>query len=228
MEKKQQTNGKIRAFLKKNVYYIIMGICLLAIAAMITVTVVTRTQQNSDVTPVGPAENVEPADNEPKDNEPTDPQPQDNEPTDPEPEKPIAIVFATPVKDANVQKDYSMDTLVWHKTLKQYSVHDGIDFAGADGDDVYAAYSGTVTAVDYDVLNGYVVKIKHNDELTTCYASLNEPTVVVGKTVEKGEKIGTMGLTSGKEYLDGAHVHFSLLKNGEISDPYEYLSLGDK
>lgn len=220
MEKKNATNGKVRTFLKKNVYYIIMALCLLAIAAMIAVAVVTKTNAATDVTPAGPTENVEPAD--PSENEPQEP----NEQT--EPEKPVSIVFATPVKDANVQKDYSMDSLVWHKTLKQYSVHDGIDFAGADGDGVFAAYGGTVTGVDYDVLNGYVVTIKHNDNLSTTYASLNEPTVVVGQTVQKGEAIGTMGITSGKEYLDGAHVHFCLLKNGEISDPYEYLSLGDK
>lgn len=220
MEKKNATNGKVRTFLKKNVYYIIMVLCLLAIAAMIAVAVVTKTNAATDVTPAGPTENVEPAD--PSENEPQEP----NEQT--EPEKPVSIVFATPVKDANVQKDYSMDSLVWHKTLKQYSVHDGIDFAGADGDGVFAAYGGTVTGVDYDVLNGYVVTIKHNDNLSTTYASLNEPTVVVGQTVQKGEAIGTMGVTSGKEYLDGAHVHFCLLKNGEISDPYEYLSLGDK
>ena len=222
MEKKQATHGKLRTFLKKNVYYIIMAICLLAIAAMITVAVVTRNNANVDVTPAGPAENVEP---EPSgNNEPSEP----SEPTEPKDPQPTAIVFASPVSDANVQKDYSMNTLVWHKTLKQYSVHDGIDFAGQDGDGVFAAYDGTVAAVDYDVLNGYVVKIKHNDELTTTYASLNEPSVVVGQKVKKGDAIGTMGATSGKEYLDGAHVHFSLTKNGEISDPYEYLSLGNK
>lgn len=226
MEKKHETNGKLRTFLKKNVYYIILGACLLAIAAMITVAIVTKANENNDVTPVGPSENVEPEQNEP--NEPSDPN-DPNEPGEPsETEKPTAIVFASPVKDANVQKDYTMDTLVWHKTLKQYSVHDGIDFAGKDGDIVLAAYGGTVTAVDYDVLNGYVVTIKHNDELTTTYASMNEPTVVVGQTVKKGEAIGTMGVTSGKEYLEGAHVHFSLYKNGKIADPYEYLSLGDK
>ncbi|MBR1746721.1 MAG: peptidoglycan DD-metalloendopeptidase family protein [Clostridia bacterium] len=226
MEKKHATNGKLRTFLKKNVYYIILAICLIAIAAMIAVTVITRSNTSADVTPAGPTDNVDPVDVEP--GEPSDPGKTD-EPTQPsEPEKPVAIVFASPVRDANVQKDYAMDSLVWHKTLRQYSVHDGIDFAGNDGDSVLAVYGGTVTAVDYDVLNGYVVKIKHNDRLTSSYACLNEPTVVVGQTVQKGEAIGTMGLTSGKEYLEGAHVHFSLLKDGEISDPYEYLSLGDK
>ena len=225
MEKKNATNGKIRTFLKKNVYYIIMALCLLAIAAMITVAVVTKTNApSSEVTPAGPTDNLDPTDPSQTD----DPQDPTEQPEPTEPDKPTAVVFAAPVKEANVQKDYSMDNLVWHKTLKQYSVHDGIDFAGADGDGVFAAYGGTVTAVDYDVLNGYVVTIKHNDELSTTYASLNEPTVVVGQTVQKGENIGTMGLTSGKEYLDGAHVHFCLVKNGEISDPYEYLSLGDK
>lgn len=228
MEKKQASNGKIKMFFKKNVYYIIMAICLLAIAAMITVAVLTRNKPAAD-----PGVNVGPSDNV-VDDTPTNVTPTNNdEPTldpinDPTDTTPVAVVFASPVGDDNVICDYCMDSLVWHKTLKQYSVHNGIDFGGNDGDNVYSAYSGVVTDVNYDVLHGYTVKIKHTDKLTTTYSSLNEPTVVIGQTVSKGEKIGTMGTTATNEYLDGAHVHFSLYEDGVIADPNVYLPTGNK
>ena len=222
MESKHATKGKLKVFFKKNVYYIIMAVCLLAIAAMITVAVITRNNQKSD-----PGINVGPSDNITDEPTGTD-TPTINPTDDPVDTTPIAVVFASPVADSNVICDYCMDSLVWHQTLKQYSVHNGIDFGGTDGDNVFASYSGTVTDVNYDVLHGYTVTIKHNDELTTTYGSLNEPTVVIGQAVAKGEKIGTMGVTATDEYLDGPHVHFTLYKNGEIADPNSYLPTGNK
>ena len=107
-------------------------------------------------------------------------------------------------------------------------MHNGIDFGGNDGDNVMSVYDGTVIEVKYDILNGYTVKVQHNDSLVTSYSSLNEPTVAVGQTVAKGDVLGTMGVTAANEYLDGAHVHFSLYEDGKIANPYTYLTLGDK
>ncbi len=180
MEKKRTGNGKFKVFLKKNIYYIIMAICLLAIAAMITVTLVTRNSGVSDEpsTPVGPSTSDDDFNQGNGDEQ--------NPPvvdTDPEPvvPTPTPVVFVSPVNDANVTNDFTMDSLIWHNTLKHYAVHGGIDFAGNDGDNVMSVYSGTVTDVSYDILNGYAVTVKHNDNLTTKYASLNEPSVVVGQ-----------------------------------------------
>lgn len=231
MEKKRETNGKLKAFLKKNVYYIIMGICLIAIAAMVTVALVYNSDSDVDPEqPVGPSQDI----NNPPASDIGDDEPGTNvDITDPDPvvpvvPAPVAVVFTSPVNDINIIRDYSMDAVVWNSTLKHYAVHKGIDFAGNDGDSVMSAYSGTISEITYDVLNGYTVKIKHNDKLTTTYSSLNEPSVVVGQTVAKGEVIGTMGVTATNECLDGAHLHFCLYEDGKIASPYNYLSIGDK
>ncbi|MGN1042015.1 MAG: peptidoglycan DD-metalloendopeptidase family protein [Christensenellales bacterium] len=227
MEKKRATNGKLKTFLKKNVYYIIMGVCLIAIAAMVTVALVTK--KDNGVVDVGPSQNVEnpPAENIGEDKDPTKtPETSDDSPTIIP--TPTVVVFASPVSDVNVIKDYCMDSLVWNGTLKHYAVHKGIDFAGNEGDSVMSAYSGVVSNVTYDVLNGYTVTVTHNDKLTTTYSSLNEPIVTTGQHVMKGEVIGTMGTTATNEYLDGAHVHFCLYENGAVANPYNYLALGDK
>jgi len=226
MEKKHATKGKFKTFLKKNVYYIIMGICILAIAAMVTVAIVTK---NNSTDVVGPSQNI---DNPPEQvTNPDDVQNTDNPGTqqpDPVIPTPTAVVFVNPVQEVKILKDYSMDALVWNATLKHYKVHNGIDFAGEDGTDVMSVYAGTVSNITYDILNGYTVTVVHNDKLTTTYSSLNEPTVTVGQTVAKGEKIGTMGITATNECLDGAHVHFCLYENGEIADPNKYFENGDK
>lgn len=223
MEKKRAANSKFKVFLKKNVYYIIMAVCLLAIAAMITVTLLTKDSGIID----DPGINVGPSDDI---QNPDDVTPPVVEPDEPDPiiPTPVQIVFANPVADVNIIRDYCMDTIVWHETLEHYAVHGGIDFAGNDGDAVMSVYAGTITDISYDVLEGYTVTIKHNDNLTTTYSSLNEPTAVVGQSVAKGEVIGTMGLTATNEYLDGAHTHFCLYENGELANPYTYLTLGDK
>lgn len=250
MEKKQSSQ-KTKNFLKKNVYYIIMAVCLLAIAAMITVTVLI----NNGTIPVGDDKLNTDGPNEPTINDPidngnngnndsgnngnngnngnTDKDPGNQQPNNPNPDKPtdtepVAIVFASPVADVNVIQEYSMDMLVWNSTLKHYAVHNGIDFGGAEGTNVYSAYDGVVTSVTYDVLNGNTVTIKHGDKLYTTYSSLNEPVVTVGQTVAKGGVIGTMGVTATAEYAMGAHVHFSVMEDGNIIDPETYLTLSSQ
>lgn len=234
---KKQSSQKTKNFLKKNVYYIIMAVCLLAIAAMVTVTVLINNgvigKPGEDLNPDNPV--VKPGDDDPVVNpgdNTDDPvvNPGDNtddpvvNPGGDDPQ-PVAIVFSCPVQNANVIQGYSMDSLVWNSTLKHYAVHNGIDFGGADGDKVCAAYDGVVTDVSYDVLNGNTVTIKHSDTLTTVYSSLNEPVVTKGQTVKKGGVIGTMGTTATAEYSMGAHVHFSVMENGNIINPDAYLTV---
>lgn len=229
---KKQSSHKVRTFFKKNVYYIIMAVCLLAIAAMITVSVLIN---NGTIGGINPDDT--PAITDPDDdlNNGTVPNPDDgngnnnnnNDNTGnvtPEPEQPTAIVLASPVNSANVLLNYSMDQLVWNSTLKHYAVHNGMDFGGNDGDEVYSAYDGVVTEITYDILNGHTVTIKHSDTLSTKYSSLNEPVVSVGQSVTKGGVIGTMGTTATSEYSMGAHLHFMVLENGQEVDPTLFLA----
>ena len=242
MEKKESTQ-KLKAFLKKNVYYIIMAACLLAIAAMITATVLLNDKQQSVNNAVNDGLNdVVPADADPAE---TDKEPEkenqneqtgtENKPgeseqttTDPEQTPTQTIVFDAPVGVVDIGCDYSMDALVWNSTLKHYAVHNGIDFKGEDGTNVLCVYDGVVSAVEYDMLSGYTVTVKHNDSLFTSYGSLNEPTVKVGNTIRKGEVIGTMGNTSSREYSMGPHLHFSVYENDRAIDPYKYLNIAGK
>lgn len=219
MEKRTRTSSsKAKDFFKKNMYYLIMAVCLIAVAAMIAVTVITKNKDTGII------------DNPPDAPVVTDPVVDDPVVTPPDDEKPVVtpVVFVSPVANVKILQDYTEDTLVWYTSLEHYAVHQAIDFGGADGDQVFAAYAGVVESIDFDPLNGYVVTIKHSDKLTTKYASLNEPTVTKGQSLLKGAVIGTMGNTASFEHSMGPHVHFSVYENGELINPYTYLAIGDK
>lgn len=210
--------AKVKAFFKKNMYYFIMGICVLAIGAMITVAL-TAGKTNND-TPLDQGIPDTPV--------VTDPDEPVVTPDKPGIVEPDPIVFSLPTETGAVIKDYTMTTLVFSSTLNQYRVHNGIDFAGEAGDKIMAAYAGTVQSVTYDALNGYVVTIAHADGLSTSYGSLDNVAVSVSDKVNAGTVLGEMSVTATAEMSDGAHTHFMVYKDGQITDPYAYLTIGDK
>ncbi|MFA6866373.1 MAG: peptidoglycan DD-metalloendopeptidase family protein [Clostridia bacterium] len=255
MDKKRISNVKAKEFFKKNIYYFIIALCLASVITMITLTCVNQQNIKNNIEPVAPVNNntdntdvVKPGDNitDPVDQTPTDPV--DQTPTDPvdnptipsdsgKPSKPsnpgdtttvVPIVFAAPVGSVNILKDYTMDSLVWNSTLKQYQVNDNIIFGGEEGTNVLAAADGEVIAISYDVLKGNQLSIRHNEKLVSVYASLKDTSVVVGDIVSKGDVIGTMGNTATDEYILGAQVQFSAFEEGNTIDPNLYLTIGSK
>ena len=68
------------------------------------------------------------------------------------------------------------------------------------------------------------VVIDHGNGYVTTYASLQpEVSVLAGDAVDAGSMIGLVGNTSLTEAGLGAHLHFSVAKDGEIIDPAVYL-----
>ncbi|MBQ8178527.1 MAG: M23 family metallopeptidase [Clostridia bacterium] len=220
---------KIKAFFKKNMYYMIMGVCVLAIGAMITVAVVvSENEAKVDETPnevINPGDNVQ---QQPDTDTPVITPPDTDIPDTDVVVKPEPIVFGMPVENGTVIKDYVMDTLVWCNTLKQYQVHGGIDYTAEENASVLCVYDGVVKSVSYDALNGHVVTVDHGNGLVTSYSSLSEPIVAEGQTVYKGSKLSTISTSATKEMSDGAHVHFSVTLNGQTVSPYDYMLTSDK
>ena len=120
---------------------------------------------------------------------------------------------------------FSMDALQYNETLGDWRTHDGIDILAEAGTPVVAASAGTVLAVEEDDLLGVTVTVDHGDGYVTTYASLQpEPPVVAGDTVDAGEALGVVGNTSLSESGLGAHLHFSVTRDGELMDPEAYLA----
>lgn len=119
---------------------------------------------------------------------------------------------------------FSMTELLYDETMGDWRTHNGLDIQAAEGDAVKTAADGLVVEVTDDELMGTTVIIEHAGGYTTQYSSLQEePPVGKGQTVSAGDIIGYVGATAAAESTMGPHLHFSVLKDGEIVDPAEYV-----
>lgn len=221
MENKAKKNNRFVAFLKRNVYYVIMGVCILAIGGMVTYALL-----NNNPPPEGPPLVIDP--------DVLDPDPVDPTGTDPvDPVDPTGsttpVVFDWPIMGGHIIVDYTMDSLVWHTTLGHYRVNPSLRI-GADIDaDVLAVYDGVVEKVYFDLLDGNVITIRHSEDLITSYGSLKDlPEIAIGATVKKGDILGKIGTSASAEFKEGPHVTFKVYENDLIISPYTYLETGDK
>jgi len=106
--------------------------------------------------------------------------------------------------------------------LKKTEYHNGIDIGLVTGTGLAAVRSGVVTVVRTSATFGKVLEIETEDGYRIMYAHLSEVLVEKGDKVKQGEivaKSGNTGLSS------GAHLHYSLWKDGKLLDPMEYVTL---
>ena len=209
MKEKKTTDAAVK---KRNLYFIIIAVCVLLLAAVTEFTVLIATDRpgSSIDNPGGNGGGEEPG-------------PGPDEPTDTE------IVFSMPVANATVKTTYSF----WYNsTLNQYCLHTGIDFAAEAGTKVCAAYGGKIESITDDLLEGGKIVIDHGDGLKTVYSSIDvNSSMKVGASVSAGDEIGTVSATTdvmGKEYNEGSHLHFETMENDQFINPTVYLDIEEK
>ena len=66
--------------------------------------------------------------------------------------------------------------------------------------------------------------IQHEQGFRSYYAHLDSVCVLEGETVSASQKIGESGNTG---HTTGPHLHFSLMRKGEYTDPESLLSFED-
>lgn len=93
--------------------------------------------------------------------------------------------------------------------------HTGIDIARITGTEVKAAIDGTVIESSGNGGYGNHIIIK-NGEIATLYAHCSKLCVTEGETVVQGQTIAEVGATGN---ATGPHLHFEILRNGELIDP---------
>ena len=95
-----------------------------------------------------------------------------------------------------------------------YDGHTGHDFPADNGTDVHAAAGGTATVVGG--ANGELV-IDHGGGYTSHYLHLSAFEDIDGELVERGQRVGEVGLS---------HLHFTLKRDGVRTDPYGWRGAG--
>lgn len=101
--------------------------------------------------------------------------------------------------------------------------HNGIDFEGKTGEPIYAAADGVINHQGWYFNYGRTVKVSHTDNFETLYAHMSRfaEGIGPGTRVRKGDLIGYVGSTGRST---GAHLHFSVIVNGQFVDPQPYIS----
>lgn len=95
--------------------------------------------------------------------------------------------------------------------------HEGVDVAGATGDEVRAVADGLVAYADNGVRGyGNCVMLVHANGTVSLYAHLSRITVQPGWRATRGERIGLVGSTG---IARGPHLHFELRREGRTVDP---------
>lgn len=96
------------------------------------------------------------------------------------------------------------------------SYTDHINIQGDKGDAVYAVADGTVLETGFDSTYGYYVVLDLGETITVKYGHLQETNIENGETVEKGQKIATLGATG---MATGPNLAFFVYKDGEAINP---------
>lgn len=96
------------------------------------------------------------------------------------------------------------------------SYHGGIDMACPQGTRIYAAMSGVVSSTGFNNTYGNYVILNHHSGYKTLYAHMSAIKAVRGQAVTQDTVIGYVGSTG---LSTGAHLHFTVFKNGKQVNP---------
>lgn len=126
--------------------------------------------------------------------------------------------------DGEIELPYSPDTLLYSKTLKEWTTHNGIDIRASRGTPVKSAETGTVENITESADKGIEITISHGNGYKTIYANLSSNEMVkIGQSVEKAQVISGIGNTSSFEYYEPDHLHFEVIKDGKHINPVDVL-----
>ncbi|MDK3072418.1 DUF5930 domain-containing protein [Sedimentitalea sp. JM2-8] len=126
--------------------------------------------------------------------------------------------FASPVKSAVRYTSgfgYRRDPKTGGRRM-----HNGSDFAGSTGTNIYATADGVVTHAGWQSGFGRLVIIKHDFGIETRYAHNSRILVKKGQRVSRGDHISDMG-NSGRS--TGTHLHYEVRVNGTPVNPMIYI-----
>jgi murein DD-endopeptidase MepM/ murein hydrolase activator NlpD len=103
-----------------------------------------------------------------------------------------------------------------------HGIHPGIDLRAPEGTKVYSMAEGVVIEVGKMFVGyGHFVRIAHKGTVSSLYAHMEEVNVVSGQKVEKGQAIGTVGMTG---WTTGPHLHFEIHQAERAVNPLSFIS----
>ncbi len=101
-----------------------------------------------------------------------------------------------------------------------YEYHNGLDiclYGGTYGKPVYAIGDGVVTRASWYGGYGNCITVNNGDGIIALYGHLSGYNCSYGQYVSKGQVIGYIGSTGNST---GAHLHFTVYRNGSAINPW--------
>lgn len=131
------------------------------------------------------------------------------------PASPDLAKQATKASNADARMIYP----VQGKVIRAYAKkkNDGIDIAAAAGTPVRAADAGIVAAITRDTENVPILVLRHDGNVLTVYAGVDQVAVNKGDRVKRGQEIAR--IRSG----DPSFLHFEVREGFDSVDPVPYL-----
>lgn len=218
------SNHKSTSFWTTKGYYMLLGLCAVAVAVSGYVFLHDAAQEKESLEEslsaplIAEVPEELPVSTEPETTAETQ--------TVPEASEPVQSILPETVMPVSgiVIHEYAMDRLTYDPTTRDWRVHNGVDLAAALGQEVRAARAGTVSAVYEDDGYGVTVVVQHENGYTSHYAGLAaDPAVSVGDAVQAGQPLGSIGGTARIESAQEPHLHFEVYCNGESIDPAGFL-----
>ena len=99
--------------------------------------------------------------------------------------------------------------------------HYAVDVVTVENAPVKTVADGTVIFAEWTVQTGYVLIVKHNNNLISVYKHNAMLTKEQGELVKAGEVIATVGNTG--ELTTGPHLHFELWRDGYPINPTNFI-----
>lgn len=100
--------------------------------------------------------------------------------------------------------------------------HKALDIAAPTGTPIYAPANAIVVKTGSYFFNGGTVFLDHGQGLLTMYNHLSKIDAIVGTHINRGEKIGEVGMTG---RVTGPHLHWGVILNRTFVDPMPFVRL---
>lgn len=127
--------------------------------------------------------------------------------------------------DKNADPKIQENALILYQNT--YMPNTGILYTSDEPFDIFVVLDGVVEDVKADDLIGNIVTIKHSNNLTTIYQSLNEVDVIAGDTLKQGDRIGTSGNNKIKTDSENMLL-FEVVYNGVNINPETFYQMNLK
>lgn len=118
---------------------------------------------------------------------------------------------------------YSMDQTVYFSTLEQYKYNPALIIGGEAGEEINAAASGVVEAIEESAQTGTTVTLNMGNGYTAVYGQLKDVQVSQGEYVPLDGILGYLNEPTKYYSVEGPNLYFKVMKDGSPVDPLDFM-----